>query len=301
MGTRLGRAFALTALVLLIEVLGGAISHSLALLSDAGHMLTDVVALGIAWLALRQSTKPADLRHTYGHHRFGILAAMLNGGLLVAIVIVIVYEAVQRLLHPEPVQAGLVVVTALVAIAVNAYLASSLSTPAANLNVRAARLHVLSDLAGSIGVVVAGGVILLSGWLAADALIALAIAALIAWGAGRLVTETVHILLEGAPRGVELTTVRTRIEGTAGVDSVHDLHVWMLAPEQVALSCHVVVPEARLSDGEHLVRELEASLCDEFGVGHTTIQLEACHPCEGETDHALGQHTHPHPPVARTG
>src|SRR2546421_1494988 len=185
MGTRLGRAFALTALVLLIEVLGGAISHSLALLSDAGHMLTDVVALGIAWLALRQSTKPADLRHTYGHHRFGILAAMLNGGLLVAIVIVIVYEAVQRLLHPEPVQAGLVVVTALVAIAVNAYLASSLSTPAANLNVRAARLHVLSDLAGSIGVVVAGGVILVSGWLGAAPPVPPAIAPLTAWGAGR--------------------------------------------------------------------------------------------------------------------
>ena len=295
MGTRLGRAFALTALVLLIEVLGGAISHSLALLSDAGHMLTDVVALGIAWLALRQSSKPADLRHTYGHHRFGILAAMLNGGLLVAIVIVIVYEAVQRLLHPEPVQAGLVVVTALVAIAVNAYLASSLSTPAANLNVRAARLHVLSDLAGSIGVVVAGGVILVSGWLAADALIALAIAALIAWGAGRLVTETIHILLEGAPRGVELTAVRTRIEGTAGVDSVHDLHVWSLSSAETALSCHVVVEEGTLAAAEQAVRRLEGRLCQRFGIGHTTIQLERSQPCAGDGGHGPGQHNHPHP------
>lgn len=301
MGTRLGRAFALTSLVLAIEVLGGALSHSLALLSDAGHVLTDIVALGVAWLALRQSSKPADLRHTYGHHRFGILAAMLNGGLLVAIVIAIVYQAVQRLLHPAPVQAGLVIVTALVAVAVNAYLAASLSPPAANLNLRAARLHVLSDMAGSIGVLLAGAVILLTGWLAADTVIALAIAVLIAWGAARLVTETVHVLLEGAPRGMELTAVRTRIEGMPGVDSVHDLHVWMLAPEQVALSCHVVVPEARLSDGEHLVRELEAALCGEFGVGHTTIQVEACHPCEGETDHALGQHTHPHPPAVSAG
>lgn len=301
MATRLRRAFALTCLVLLVEVLGGALSHSLALLSDAGHMLMDVVALGLAWFAQHQALRPADLRRTYGYQRSGILAAMVNGGLLVVIVVAIVYEAVQRLLHPEPVRAGLVIVAALVAIAINAYLVSTLTTPAANLNVRAARLHVLSDLAGSIGVVVAGVVILLTGWLAADALIALAIAALIAWGAGRLVTETVHILLEGAPEGIDLTAVRARIEGASGVDSVHDLHVWMLAPEQVALSCHVVVPEAKLSDGEHLVRELEVALCSEFGVGHTTIQLEACHPCEGETDHALGEHTHPHAPVDRAG
>jgi cobalt-zinc-cadmium efflux system protein len=297
MDTRLGRALALTSLVLGIEVLGGAVSHSLALLSDAGHMLTDVVALGLAFLALRQSSKPADLRHTYGHHRFGILAAMVNGGLLVAIVIAIVYQAALRLLHPEPVNAELVLVTALVAIAVNAYLAVSLSTPAANLNLRAARLHVLSDVAGSIGVVLAGAVILVTGWLPADALVALAIAGLIAWGAARLVTETVHVLLEGAPKGLELTAVRNRIEGMPGIDSVHDLHVWSLAPEQVALSCHVVVSEARLKDGEHLVRDLETALCGEFGVGHTTIQVEACHPCEGETDHALGEHTHPHAPA----
>ena len=301
MATRLGRAFALTFLVLAVEVLGGALSHSLALLSDAGHMLMDVVALGLAWFAQHQALRPADLRRTYGYHRSGILAAMVNGGLLVVIVLAIVYEAVQRFLHPEPVRAGLVIVAALLAIAINAYLVSSLTTPAATLNVRAARVHVLSDLAGSIGVVVAGAIILLTGWLAADALIALAIAALIAWGAGRLVTETVHILLEGAPEGIDLTAVRARIEGMPGVDTVHDLHVWMLAPEQVALSCHVVVPEAKLSDGEHLVRELEVALCSEFGVGHTTIQLEACHPCRGETDHALGEHTHPHAPVQRAG
>src|SRR5689334_23252285 len=123
MGTRLVRALALATLVLAIEVLGAAFSHSLALLSDAGHMLTDVVALGLAAMALRQSSKPADLRHTYGHHRFGILAAMLNGGLLVGIVVLIVYQAIQRLLHPQPIQAGLVVGTALLAIAINAYLA----------------------------------------------------------------------------------------------------------------------------------------------------------------------------------
>ncbi|HYM51080.1 MAG TPA: cation diffusion facilitator family transporter, partial [Candidatus Limnocylindrales bacterium] len=291
----------LTCLVLAVEVVGGLLSHSLAVLSDAGHILTDVVALGLAWFALRQSVKPADLRHTYGHHRSGILAAMANGALLVVIVVAIIVGAVQRFLHPQPVQGAIVFGTALIAIAINAYLGVSLSQRTASLNVRAARLHVLSDLAGSVGVAVAGLVILATGWLPADAIISLGIAALIAWGAGRLVLETIHILLEGTPEGVDLTAVRARIAGMIGVDSVHDLHVWMLAPEQVALSCHVVVPEAKLSDGEHLVRELELALCGEFGVGHTTIQLEACHPCQGETDHALGEHTHPHGASGRAG
>jgi cobalt-zinc-cadmium efflux system protein len=301
MGKRLVRAFLLTSGILVVEIVAGLASHSLALLSDAGHMLTDVFALGLAWFALHQSSKPADLRHTYGHHRLGILAAMANGALLIVIVAAILYEAIQRFLHPQPVQAGLVIAAALVAVAINAYLGFRLTGRTASLNIRAARLHILGDLAGSIGVVFAGAIILVTGWVVADALISLGIAALIAWGAGRLVLETIHILLEGAPEGIDLTAVRARIEGATGVDSVHDLHVWMLSSEQVALSCHVVVPEAKLSDGEHLVRELEVSLCNEFGVGHTTIQLEACHPCQGETDHALGEHTHPHAPVQRAG
>jgi cobalt-zinc-cadmium efflux system protein len=301
MSARIRLAFVLTALILVVEVGAGALAHSLALLADAGHIFTDLFALGLAWFALRQSTRPADLRRTYGYHRSGILAAMVNGGLLVAIVVAIAYEAVQRLLHPQPVGGGLVIIAALAAVAINAYLGRSLSTDAANLNVRAVRLHVLGDLAGSVGVVFAGVIIVLTGWFPADAIVSLGIAALVAWGAVRLVTETVQILLEGTPSGIDLNAVRSRMEATPGVDSLHDLHVWALGPEQVALSCHVVVQDEKLSDGEHLVRELENALCGEFGVGHTTIQLEACHPCRGETDHALGEHTHPHGPVRRAG
>lgn len=295
MGTRLARAFALTSFILAIEVVAGVLSHSLALLSDAGHILTDVFALGLAWVALGQAAKPADLRHTFGHQRYGILAAMANAGLLVVIVLAIIYEAAQRFLRPQPVQGGLVIAAALLAIVINAYLGLTLTQRTSNLNVRAARLHVISDLAGSIGVVLAGIVMLLTGWFGADTIVSLLIAALIAWSAGRLVLQTVNVLLEGTPEGIDISAVRARIEGTSGVDSVHDLHVWMLTPEQVALSCHVVVPEEKLADSEHIVRELEAALCGKFAMGHTTIQVEACHPCAGETDHAVGEHTHPHP------
>jgi cobalt-zinc-cadmium efflux system protein len=144
-------------------------------------------------------------------------------------------------------------------------------------------------------VVIAGVIILLTGWLYADPLISVGIAALIAWGGIRIVTDTVNILLEAAPRGVDIERVRELIAATEGVTSVHDLHIWSLSPEQLALSCHVVVGlEASAVDTEHLVRALEAELCGSFNIGHTTIQAEACHPCDPEGTHGPGEHNHPH-------
>ena len=286
-------AFALTAVVLLVEFTGALLSHSLALMSDAGHVLTDVFALGLAWFAVEQARRPADQRRSYGYHRVSILAALVNAVTLIVIVIAIAYEAFRRLANPVPVQGGLVIATALVAIAINAYIAFGLRRDHKNLNIRAALLHVVGDMVASAGVVVAGVVILLTGWLYADPLISLGIAVLIALGAWRIVRETVNLLMEGTPADIDLMAVTAEITGTELVTGMHDLHVWALSSDEVALSCHVVVGECPLGDAEHVVRDLERRLCAHFDIGHTTIQVESCHPCT-EIHHGVGDHNHPH-------
>ena len=286
-------ALALTCLVLGVEFIGGLVSHSLALLSDAGPVLTDVFALGLAWFAVVQSHRPADARRSYGYHRVSILAALVNALTLIVIVLAIGYEAIRRLAHPEPVQGGVVIVAALVGIAINMFVAFGLRGHARSLNVRAALLHVVGDIGASVGVVVAGVVILTTGWLYIDPLLSLGIAVLIAFGAWGIVRETVNLLMEGTPREIDLASVTQEIASTELVTSMHDLHVWALSSDEMALSCHVVVGDCSLRDAEHVVRDLESRLCGKFDIGHTTIQVESCHPC-GEIHHGAGEHNHPH-------
>jgi cobalt-zinc-cadmium efflux system protein len=290
---RLRLALGLTILILLVELAGGLLSHSLALLSDAGHVLTDVFALGLAWFAIEQSQRPADQRRSYGYQRVGILAALVNSAVLIAIVLAIAIEAVRRLAAPPHVEGGIVMVTALAAIAINAFVILVLRGHGHDLNLRAALLHVTGDVAASAGVVIAGAVILVTGWLYIDPLLSLAIAALIAFGAWRIVRETVNLLLEGTPQDIDLAAVAEEITRTPQVSGVHDLHVWALSRDQLALSCHVVVGDVSLGEAEHVVRDLEHRLCDRFAIGHTTIQVESCHPC-GEIHHGPGEHNHPH-------
>ncbi|MGH7124486.1 MAG: cation diffusion facilitator family transporter, partial [Stellaceae bacterium] len=210
--------------MLAVELGGGLLSHSLALLSDAGHVLTDVFALGLAWFAVAQANRPADKRRSYGYHRVSILAALVNSIVLIAIVIAIGYEALHRLANPEPVQGGIVIIAALVGIAINAYVAFGLRGDSHSLNMRAALLHVSGDIGASVGVVLAGAVILLTGWLAIDPLLSIAIAVLIAYGAWRIVRETVNLLMEGTPRDIDLAAVTSEIIGTKLISSMHDLH-----------------------------------------------------------------------------
>jgi cobalt-zinc-cadmium efflux system protein len=292
-GSVLKVALGLTCVVLAVEFAGGLVSHSLALLSDAGHVLTDVFALGLAWFAVSQANRPADARRSYGYHRISILAALVNAATLIVIVLAIAYEAIRRLAHPEPVQGGIVIVAALVGIAINAFVAFGLHGHARSLNVRAAMLHVIGDIGASVGVVVAGVVILLTGWLYIDPLLSLGIAVLIAFGAWGIVRETVNLLMEGTPREIDLAAVTQEITSTELVTSMHDLHVWALSSDEVALSCHVVVGDCPLGEAEHVVRDLESRLCGKFDIGHTTIQVESCHPC-GEIHHGAGDHNHPH-------
>jgi cobalt-zinc-cadmium efflux system protein len=292
-GATLRKALALTCVILAVELAGGVISHSLALLSDAGHVFTDVFALGLAWFAVEQARRPADRRRTYGYQRVSILAALVNSVALIVIVIAIAIEAVRRLANPEPVQGAVVIAAALVGIAINAYVVLGLRGHGRNLNLRAALLHVTGDIGASAGVVVAGAVILLTHWLYIDPLLSLGIAALIAWGAWRIVRETVNLLLEGTPPEINLADVATEIKATQHVTGMHDLHVWALSSEAMALSVHVVLEECPLGEAEHVVRDLESRLCDRFDIGHTTIQVESCHPC-GEIHHGSGEHNHPH-------
>ncbi|HYR54217.1 MAG TPA: cation diffusion facilitator family transporter [Methylomirabilota bacterium] len=292
-GATLRRALALTCFILVVELAGGLASHSLALLSDAGHVLTDVFALGLAWFAVAQAKRPADRRRSYGYQRVSILAALVNSVLLIVIVLAIAVEAVRRLSHPEPVQGVVVIVSALVAIAVNAYVVVGLRGHGKSLNLGAALLHVTGDIGASVGVVVAGVVILLTGWLYIDPILSLGIAVLIAYSAWRIVRETVNLLLEGTPTEINLGDVTAEITKTKRVVSVHDLHVWALSSEEMALSAHVVLEECPLGDAEHIVRDLESRLCGRFAIGHTTIQVESCHPC-GEIHHGAGEHNHPH-------
>jgi cobalt-zinc-cadmium efflux system protein len=292
-GGRLRLAMGLTFAVLVVELTGGLLSHSLALMSDAGHVLTDVFALGLAWFAVEQAKRPADKRRTYGYQRAGLLAALVNSLVLIVIVGAIAFEAVRRLMDPQPVHGGIVIATALAGVAINVFVILTLRGESRNLNLRAALLHVFGDVGASAAVVIAGAVIVLTGWLPIDPLLSLGIAALIAFGAWGIVRETVNLLMEGAPADVDLAALTDEITHTDGVSSVHDLHVWALSAETMALSCHVVIEDCPLAEAEHVVRDLEQRLCETFAIGHTTIQVESCHPC-GEIRHGVGDHNHPH-------
>src|SRR5256885_3935052 len=292
-GAGLRLALGLTLAVLVIELAGGLLSHSLALLGDGGHVLTDVFALGLAWFAIEQSKRPGGRRRSYGCQRVGILAALLNAVAPIVIVLAIGFEAARRLMAPEPVQGGAVIATALAAIAINALVILTLRGNGQNLNLRAALLHVTGDVASSAGVVVAGAVILFTGWLYIDPLLSLAIAAFIAYSAWGIVRETVNLLMEGTPHEIDLGAVTSEISGTSLVTGVHDLHVWALSSEDVALSCHIVIADTSLGEAEHVVRDLETRLCDRFAIAHTSIHVETCHPC-GAIHHGAGEHNHPH-------
>ncbi|MGI8913357.1 MAG: cation diffusion facilitator family transporter [Chloroflexota bacterium] len=303
-GTKLRTAFLLTVIILLVEASAGFLSHSLALLSDAGHVLTDIFALGLAWFATAQAERPADARNTYGYHRTGILAALVNAVTLIVIVLVIAYEAVQRFQHPEAVTPWLMFVSASVGIAINLYIGIGLrKESSANLNVRAAMLHVFGDVGASAGVILAGIVILLTGWYPADPMLSLAIAALIAWGAWGILRETVDILMEATPKDLNVAQLVRDLVRVPEVEDVHDLHVWSIAGGMRVLSAHVQVREdCHLSACDALQGRLNGLLQRNYQIDHTTLQFEcaACDPnplyCAlngaGEGGHGHQDHGH---------
>jgi cobalt-zinc-cadmium efflux system protein len=267
-------AFFLTIIILAAELVGGIFANSLALLSDAGHVVTDVFALGLAWFAVVQAERPANARKTFGYHRVGILVALVNAVTLIIIAIAITWEAIQRFQHPESVQPFIMFISAAIGIAVNLYIGFGLQKEGHNLNVRAATLHVFGDVAASIGVIVAGVIILLSGWTSADPLLSVAIAVLIAVGAWRILQETTDILLEAVPRDISLTDLVDDMKSVEGVKDVHDLHVWSIASGMYALSCHVLINDLPPSGSSPILQSLTTMLNEEHHIGHATIQFE---------------------------
>jgi len=274
----------LTAGFMVIEVVGGIVSGSLALLADAGHMLTDSAALGMAWLAERWSRRPADTLRSYGYHRLQILAAFVNGIGFIAVVIWICIEAVSRVFAPIAVQADIMLIVAAIGLLVNlAAFALLHGQHSENLNVRGAAVHVLGDLAGSAAAVLAATVILATGWMPIDPLLSILVALLILRSAWIVVRQSAHILLEGAPPDMDVALLRrTLIEAIPAIRDLHHVHVWSLTPERRLLTMHVDT-EPSVDQAETL-RRVKQILAERFGIDHSTIQIEseqcADHPRE---------------------
>jgi cobalt-zinc-cadmium efflux system protein len=265
-------ALALTAALLVVEVAGGILSNSIALLADAGHLLTDVAALGLSLFVAWFSRQPETERKTYGYLRWEILAALVNGTTLLLISAWIVWEAVARLHSPQPVHGGLMLYVSLVGLAVNLVAARMLhSSSDHSLNSRGAYLHVLGDLLATGGTLVAAILIRFSGWLIADPLASILTTLIITAGAWRLVRESVDILLESTPAHIPLPSVRAQLEAIPGIESVHDLHVWAVNPKMIAMSAHAVVREA--ARHQHVLEHIHSAM-RLFGIEHVTVQLE---------------------------
>lgn len=302
-------AFYLTMLILAAELIGGFLANSLALLSDAGHVLTDLFALGLAWFATVQAERPANDSKTFGYHRVGILAALVNAVTLIVIALVILWEAIGRFQHPEPVQPLVMFVSAGIGIAVNLFIGFGLQKEGHNLNVRAAALHVFGDVAASVAVIVAGIVILLTGWYPVDPILSVGIAILVAVGAWRILRETTDILLEAVPKDINLSELVRDMMRIEGIRDVHDLHVWCITSGMYALSCHASIADLPPSQSTAILRPLEAMLNKKYHISHTAIQFEchahqdACCSVEGlycqmdcaNTHESMHNYSHDHP------
>ena len=297
MPNRLHVVLVITALFMVVEAAAGWVSGALALLADAGHMLTDVGALGLSLFTAVLARRPADPRRTYGYLRWEILAALVNGAALFGLAGWVVVEALGRISHPHPIQTTLFMAVAAVGLVVNLVSLWVLhGSHQGSLNVRGAYLHVLGDALGSVAALGAAVIIRFTGWTVADPIVSIALSVLILIGAWRLLRDSTDILLEAVPAHISLADVRGRMLGVPGVLAVHDLHVWAVTSGVVALSGHVVVPDlaghpAALAD----LKEAVAGL----GIGHATIQLEVEDECRGVdcleplVNTELANHSHP--------
>jgi cobalt-zinc-cadmium efflux system protein len=271
---RMGAAALLTGLFMFAEVAGGIASGSLALLADAGHMLTDFASLSLAWFGFRLARRPADWRRTYGFDRFQVLIAFTNGLALFAIAAWIVYEAYERLSNLTPIAGGIMVVIATLGLLVNVGAFVLLKgADRDNLNVRGAAVHVLGDLLGSVAALIAGAVILATGWTPIDPLLSIVVAAIIVRSGWQVAAEAGHILLEGAPAELDARNIGPDVVANVqGVEGVHHVHVWSITQERRMVTLHACIGEAR--DSDLLVKGIKERLKVQFGLDHATIEIE---------------------------
>jgi cobalt-zinc-cadmium efflux system protein len=275
-------ALVLTGTFMVVEIVGGIIAGSLALLADAGHMLTDTMALSLAAMAFHVSKRPPDAKRTFGYQRFQILAAFVNGLSLLAIVGWILFEAVRRFINPRDVLGETMLVIAAAGLVINLVSFAVLHTgDQENMNIRGAALHVAGDLLGSIAAIVAAVIIIYTGWMPIDPILSVAVAALILKSAWSLVKRSAHILLEGAPEWLNVEVMQDRIVASVpGVGEIHHVHIWGLTPQQLMLTMHVSLSEPAESQSD-VIRNVKTFLKDEYGIGHSTIEVEI----DGCADH----------------
>lgn len=282
----LTKALVLTGSFMILEVVAGLLTGSLALISDAAHMFTDTAGLGIALAAIKIGQKPADSRRTFGYQRFEILAAALNAVLLFAVAAYILVEGYQRLVTPHEIKAGPMLAVAFAGLIVNLISMRLLSGGKdANLNVKGAYLEVWSDMLGSIGVMIAAVIIMLTGWTSVDAIVAIAIGLWVLPRTWTLFKETINVLLEGVPDGIDLDAVAARLKTTVGVSDIHDLHVWALTSGSISLSVHLVL--ADMANGDAVRIASQSMLREAFNITHVTIQIERADCRAGQDHHGL--------------
>jgi cobalt-zinc-cadmium efflux system protein len=292
-----------TALYIALLVVAGIRAHSLALLSEAGHNLSDLLALLLSLAAVYLEGRPPSATKTYGYRRAGVLAALVNSLSLVVVSFLIFYEAFRRVQHPEHVRAGLMIWVAAAGVVMNGAIALLLWSSGRDVNVRSALLHEVGDTVSTAAVIVGGWVILWTGQSWIDSALSFAIGILILWSSFGIVRETLNILLEGTPRGMSVEEVESVVRAITGVSDVHDLHVWSIGSENHALSAHVKITDMPTSESDMILREINEKLGQTFGIHHTTIQLEhviceTAHACviavrdERESEHVHSEHGH---------
>ncbi|MFD1851458.1 cation diffusion facilitator family transporter [Oceanobacillus bengalensis] len=297
-------SFIIITTYMIIEAIGGFLTNSLALLSDAGHMLSDAISLGVGLLAFTLGEKVADYSKTYGYKRFEILAAVFNGVTLIIIALFIFYEAFHRFTNPPEVASTGMLVIGFIGLLVNILVAWILlrgGDTKENLNLRAAFLHVIGDMLGSVGAVVAALVIMFFGWGWADPLASVIVALLVLVSGWRVTKDAVQVLMEGTPKNIEIKEIISIIESTPEIDSIHDLHVWSITSGQNALSCHAVVDNnLSIQECQALLRTIEHKL-EHKGIGHVTIQMESAEHshedsilCQQKHENKVHSHQHMH-------
>ena len=285
-----------TAAYIGLLVVAGLRAHSLALLSEAGHNLTDFVALLLSLVAVYLHSRPPSATHTYGYHRAGVLAALINAATLVAISFLIFYEAVRRIQQPQPVQAHVMMWVAGAGVIMNGAIAFMLYRTDRDVNVRSALVHEIGDTLSTAAVIAGGWAILATGQSWIDSALSFGIGALILWSSFGIMRETLNILLEGTPRGMKLGRVEAAIREIDGVNEVHDLHIWSIGSETSALSCHISIADIPPSVSERILRDVKERLHHDFRIDHTTIQFEhaVCEVAHGCVIPVAEGHSHEH-------
>ena len=287
-------SFLATVLFVVVEAIAGFRSGSLALVSDAGHNFTDALALVLATVGVYMQSKPADDVKTFGYHRAGVLTAFVNALTLVAISIYIFYEAWQRFVHPEPIQERIMFWVAVAALALNAGIMWGLYRDKDHdLNIRAAFVHMLGDAVSSVGIIAGAVAIHFTGYTVIDPVLSVLIGVLIVWTAWDIIQESLNVLLEGLPRGMELTAVTGAMRDIDGVIDVHDLHIWSLGSRAHALSCHVLIEDMPPSESNAILQRINDVLC-KFEIHHTTVQFEhtKCAVADAPCTIVVTEHSH---------